>query len=376
MPYCRRCGTQLEESARFCHRCGTPVDPNVQPQVQPAQTYPPYPAYQQTPPPSTEAKQPRPLHKEPLIIAAIALTVVLIAALIISAFMIAPVSPWSTSETLSDQTAGVDTLNLNFDINVGDVDVVPLQIGDRNILITVVANGSRSSPGGGSSGPLTLTFDNQTNGGTLTVNSQIRIEDAYTSGANVGVTIYVDPALKLNLNISSAAGDVTFSADRNVVIESLNLQTTTGDVSANLGNATLTGDVVLASSALGNVNYRMSQNALEGNCTIQAKVTTGNANLDITETKALQGNLQVYSEAVTGNINLRLKIDGSVAAQIESQAPALGKVNTELNNFSGEKTLLQSHNYPSQANIEVSNTISGLGNVNIQADYITTIIYN
>ena len=25
MPYCRRCGTQLEENARFCHKCGTQV---------------------------------------------------------------------------------------------------------------------------------------------------------------------------------------------------------------------------------------------------------------------------------------------------------------------------------------------------------------
>ncbi|HYA77384.1 MAG TPA: zinc-ribbon domain-containing protein [Verrucomicrobiae bacterium] len=25
MPYCRICGTQLEENAHFCHRCGAPV---------------------------------------------------------------------------------------------------------------------------------------------------------------------------------------------------------------------------------------------------------------------------------------------------------------------------------------------------------------
>jgi hypothetical protein len=133
---------------------------------------------------------------------AIALTVILVAALIIAAFTIAPINPWSASQTLSDQTAGVDTLNLSFDTNIGDVDVVPLQIGDRNILITVVANGSKNALGS-SSEPLTLTFDNRTSGGVLTVNSQIRIEDAYASGANVGITIYVDPALKLNLSVLS-----------------------------------------------------------------------------------------------------------------------------------------------------------------------------
>jgi uncharacterized protein HemX len=25
LPYCRKCGTQLEENARFCHKCGTQV---------------------------------------------------------------------------------------------------------------------------------------------------------------------------------------------------------------------------------------------------------------------------------------------------------------------------------------------------------------
>jgi len=25
LPYCRRCGTRLEENARFCHKCGTQV---------------------------------------------------------------------------------------------------------------------------------------------------------------------------------------------------------------------------------------------------------------------------------------------------------------------------------------------------------------
>jgi hypothetical protein len=315
------------------------------------------------------------MHREPLVIVAIALTVVLVAALIIAAFTIAPVNPWSASETLSDQTAGVDTLNLNFATNIGDVDVVPLQIGDRNILITVVANGSKSALDS-SSGPLTLTFDNQTSGGTLNVNSQIRIEDAYTSGANVGITIYVDPALNLNLNVSSTTGDVTFSADRHVFIESLYMQTTTGDVSANLGNATIKGDISLVSTALGNVNYRMIQNALEGNCTIKAKVTAGNVNLDVVETKPFNGDLQVDAEVVTGNINLGLTIDGAVAAQIASQAPALGNINTDINNFSGEETLLQSHNYPSASNIDVSNTVSGLGNINIQADYLTAIIYN
>jgi hypothetical protein len=315
------------------------------------------------------------MYKQPLVIATLALTAVLVTALIIAAFMIAPVNPWSAIETLSDQTAGVDTLNLNFNTNIGNVDVVPLQIGDRNILISVVANGSKGAFGG-SSGPLMLSFHNETSGGALTVNSHVRIEDAYTSGANVGVTIYVDPALKLNLNVSSTVGDVAFSADRHVVIESLYLQTTTGDVSANLGNAALTGDVALSSEALGNVNYRMSQNALEGNCTVQAKVITGNVNLAIVETKPFQGHLQVNAEAVTGNINLGLKIDGSVAAQIMSQAPAMGNINTDLNNFSGPKTLLESHNYPSQVNIEVSNVVTGLGNINIKANYLTTIIYN
>lgn len=29
MPYCRKCGAELDEEAKFCSSCGTPVAPRV-----------------------------------------------------------------------------------------------------------------------------------------------------------------------------------------------------------------------------------------------------------------------------------------------------------------------------------------------------------
>ena len=43
MPYCRICGTKLEENAHFCHKCGTPaavLSPTAAPPVKAAEKNP------------------------------------------------------------------------------------------------------------------------------------------------------------------------------------------------------------------------------------------------------------------------------------------------------------------------------------------------
>ena len=65
------------------------------------------------------------------------------------------------------------------------------------------------------------TFDNQTVGNTLTVNSQVTVENAYTSGAAVTIQIDVDPSVKLNLNVSSVTGKVALTGDRDTTFKSL-----------------------------------------------------------------------------------------------------------------------------------------------------------
>jgi hypothetical protein len=373
LPYCRRCGTQLDENARFCYRCGTPVDPSTPP-VQPAPVYQPY-TYQQAPPPQAEAKPHRPMYKDPIVVGTVALIVILLSAVVIGVFMIAPIKAWNSNGSLSDENQAANVLNLNFHTNVGQVNVMTLKLGEsRNILITMQANGTYGFMGGPTD-PVTFTFDNQTIGDVLTVKSEVMVDESATERSNVAVQIFVDPALNLNLNVSSSTGKVSFVADKPTTIQCLNLDSSTGEVEANLqANVTLTGDITLKSST-SDVNFRLSQDAIMGNRTITLQSSTGSVVADLTQTRTFSGHLQVNAETSTGSVHVGLIIDNAVAAKITSQTGTFGDVKTNLNNFQGNDSSVQSLNYPSTCNIDVSGNVS-TGDIYIDANYRTTLIYS
>lgn len=358
MPYCQRCGTQLEENARFCHKCGTHVviySLSTKPQYQSSKTSAPL----------------RPIHKDPLIVVVIGLVVILLTAAIVVTFVAAPLEPWDSNVTLVDNSPNVRTLNLNFDTNIGAVSIITLKAGiANNLLINVQVNGSRGLLGN-INDPFITTFDNQTIGDTLTVNSRVEVKNSYNTRANVAVQIYVNPDLELNLNVSSITGRVSFSADKPATIQNLKLKATTGEVEANLqGTITLIGDISLQTTT-GAVNFRTYENTISGNRTINLKSTTGSINMDITQTKTLDSNLNVNADATTGSVNLELIIDGSVSAKIISDKPSFGNIETNLKNFSGNDTLLHSNNYPAIFNIDFHNRVT-TGSINIGAAYQTT----
>jgi len=310
-----------------------------------------------------------------LVVAAIGLVGILVLSAVVVAFLVVPLSTWSISEPYRDDAPNVNTLNLNFEVDIGQVNIFTQKMGENNnIFIYVSAEGSRSILGGGTGIPVTVTFDNQTEGGVLTVNSRVSVENRFSNRANINCNIYVDPALNLNLNVTAHTGQVSFSADKAITIQSLNLQTTTGAVEAHLqSSVTVAGDITLQ-TITGGVNYRMSETNIAANCTLNLKSTTGGVNMDITQTKTLQGNLNVNAETTTGSINLGLVIDGGVAAKIASQVPTFGGIDTRLNNFSGDESLVQSVNYPAASNIDINNLVNGIGGVNINANYKTTAI--
>ncbi len=294
-------------------------------------------------------------------------------AVIAVAFLVAPFGSWSTSESLNDQSADIKALNLDFHTNVGVVSVFTQKIGNNNLLISVQANGTKGMLAD-SGNPLNVEFDNSTQGNVLTVTSQVKVQDAFTTGAQVRIIIYVDPDLALNLNISSTTGQVSFNGDNNAVIESLRVETTTGEAQANLNSGvTVKGDITV-SAVTGAVNYRMSQTNITANSTLTLHSATGAVNMDITQTKTLQNDLTVKADTSTGSINVGLTIDGGVAAKIVSQTNSFGDISVDKNNFTGSDENLQSLNYPSQSNIEIDNRVHGFGGINIRANYLTSLV--
>jgi hypothetical protein len=96
--------------------------------------------------------------------------------------------------------------------------------------------------------------------------------------------------------------------------------------------------------------------------------------MNISETKTMQGDLSVEADTNTGAINVNLIVDGGVGAKITSQVNGFGNIYTDVTHFNGDKSPLQSDNYPAASNIEISNCISGFGDVNVNAVYKSQVI--
>ena len=346
MPYCRKCGTNLDENAHFCHKCGTPVVTYVPP-----------------PPPSTSIKS---IRKDTVIIAAIVLSVILVVGLIVVALLAAPFSTVNFNQSYQDNSSNINKLNLNVQIDEATVKVFTQNVNNSNFILTLTGSGSKGPfSDGNDESPIQVAFHNDTEDGVLTVTANITKSIAF-SRFNIDCNIYLNPAIELNLNVTSKAGQISLSADKPANFDSLNLQSNAGDIHTNLQNVTIARNVILRTQA-GTVDFRTNQIMIEGNDSIDLHSNAGSINVDITQTKILQGNLQINAATELGSINVGLVIDGDVGAKIISQTN-LGSINVDKQHFSGNQSPIQSDNYPAVSNIEI-NSQTNLGSININAVY-------
>jgi hypothetical protein len=212
MPYCRRCGTKLDEDAHFCHKCGTPIYTYVPPA-------PPAPM--------------KPIRNDPLIIGAIVLIAILVGGVVIAALLTAQFSTVNLNQTYHDNTADINKLNLNVQTQGLRVNVFTQNVTNDNFIITLDGTVSKRVFGGGSDSPIQITFYNYTVKNELTVTAKIAESTAF-SRLNVDCNIYLNPALPLILNVTSQAGQVSLTADKPATFELLNLQSAAGTLEANI----------------------------------------------------------------------------------------------------------------------------------------------
>ena len=156
-----------------------------------------------------------------------------------------------------------------------------------------------------STNPVKVTFTNQTAGNELTINSKVTEGNEFPTTGNLHVTctIYVNPALKLNINVTTQAGSVSLISEKFATFQSINLHSNAGEVQANLQNATIAGDVSLHTQ-VGTVNLGVLQAALQGNQTVTLHSNAGSVGMDITQVKTLKGNLQVNAITELGSVNV------------------------------------------------------------------------
>ena len=349
MPYCRKCGSKLEEDAHFCHKCGTPVFANV-------------------PTALSDRSVPRSIKNNPAIIIAIVLSIVLVVGLFVVALFSISLATVNVSQTFQDNTANINRLSLTIETEGAKVNVITQNINNNNFVISLQGQGSKRPFSGDSDSPVRVEFSNASSNGALIITARI-IESKAFSRLNLGCTVYVNHRLTLNLNIISNFGQVSLSSENSATFESIALQTNSGIVEANLQNITISGSISLKTN-LGRVYFGLKQSSIMGNQTVNLVSKAGTVGIDIAQTDTLLGNLFVNSETSLGSVDVTLLINGDVAAKINANTN-LGNVRITQQGFSGNQTPIQSDNYPADSNIQIDCS-TNLGSVNIKAQHQST----
>ena len=351
MPYCRKCGAKLDEDARFCHVCGTAVA------ALPAATKPTVPTRR------------RSFYLLPSVI----LIVALISAMVIGALFFLPFYPVHFTQTNQVPKVDVDNLILEFQADVANVNVFFKNLSSNMFVLNVTADGNvgiLDDP----DRAVNVTFSHQAINNSVAVIASVsrttRLPMLY--GLNVNCDVYIDPSANLTLHVRSSVGNIVMDADTEATLEILDFETTTGNIDVKLSKGAISAGVVSLQTTTGSVQFQMDEEEVIGSATVNLQSTTGSVNLNLTATHRLSGNVTVNAQTTTGNVNLRMVIDGDVGARIESDI-TVGSITVDTKRFSGNRTSLQSNNYPAESNFLV-NLKTTTGGININAAYKSSLV--
>jgi hypothetical protein len=350
MAYCRKCGTKLDETARFCHVCGAPVVA-VTTATRPA------------------PKRRRPVYRLPVAI----LIAVLLTAIVVSALVFLPFYPVNFNQTNQVAKADVNDLLVDFQADVANVNIFFKNLPNSMLTLNVTANGNvgiLDDP----NQAVNVTFSPQTtNNSVVVVASVFRVTRwAIFYNLNINCDVYIDPSANLSLRVRSSVGNIVIDADTKMTLQNLELETTTGNVHASLTKGVTIAGFVSLKTTTGNIEFQMDNADVLGDVSASLRSTTGSVNLNLAANQKLSGNFTVNAQTTTGGVNLSMTIDNDVGARISSQTD-LGGINVDTHNFSGNQTPLQSDNFPAGGNFLVTLKTT-TGGININAAYQSSAV--
>jgi hypothetical protein len=352
MTYCWKCGTKLDEEAKYCHVCGAAVGT-----PSPGQPPPPPSAY-------------RPRRGWPIAYTlAIVLGSILIVGVIAGFFFYLPVRPVSFNkyEQVFSQV-GATAANFNFSADIATFNVTFSRLDGTLMTMNVTANG-----GVGLIVPSALfnvTMEQTRIGNGIFVDARVVRESTWwpwMGGLSVVCDVHIDESLNTTLKVKTDVGRISLDAPRGAILDSLELETTTGQAEATLEQGVIINGLVRVQSTTGSSSLSWDNVKLAGDVQVDVRTTTGSVQANVTQDSLMRGNVALDAETVTGSARLNLTIHSGVGAVITSST-SFGGVSTNLTGFSGAKSPWQSNDYPASSNfIIVLKTTTG--GINIQATY-------
>jgi len=344
MPYCYKCGAKLEEDANFCHVCGTPVGA-------PAMAAPA-----------------RRRERTPYLLPITVLITIVVVAIVAGAIIFAPVRPvdFNQSEEAPFEL-GIDRLSVDLDADVARVNITFEDLPGNLVVLNVSATGAVGilAP----TTPIEVTFDHTVTEGLLAVTSRVYKADRWPwlFSLNVVCDLHIDPSVNLSLNIRTSVGEIILNSKGGVIFDSLSLEATTGSVRAKLARNTVLNSDVSVKSTTGGVEFSWDNAKVTNNISVNVKTTTGGVKMNLNQNDKIPANVTLNAETTTGGIDFFVTIHDKVGAQIKSST-SFGGINVNKIGFSGDKSLMQSNNYPAKSNF-IASLKATIGGININANY-------
>ena len=292
------------------------------------------------------------------ILAAIVILIVIIvvAALLLIPFRSIPVD--ESREAAIEQ--GVEALQLNVDVDVGEVTV--RFVDDADVAVALDVTGNQRSGLLGSQEPVNITWEERTEGDTLIVNADITLGGSLIPffSSDIKCTILVSKQLRTALDVSASVGGMDMEASDGAFLTSLGLSVSTGGLRATMtDNVTLDGPMTMEAST-GGVELTWSNVVVGSNASVALSTSTGGVRATVDQTEGLGSNLTFSATANTGGVDLRMNLAGNTSAHVMTSTSVGGVSVEERAGFNGTDRDLRSENYASDSNFEVTlNTNTG-----------------
>jgi RNA polymerase subunit RPABC4/transcription elongation factor Spt4 len=353
MPYCSKCGAELDEDTKFCPTCGTPVGPPV-----------------------AEPEERR-KERKPISTLAIVLIALIVIAAVIAAIASLPVRAVNVERRMSvPYKSGVDTLNLNLTTDVAVVNIAFEDLTGEWQSPLIILNASATARVGVFGSPEFLerfmpVWHDETEDNVLTVTVGQDVDTVgwpWYSSLNVTFDIRIDSSMNASLDVKTSTGGIALGTQAEVVLNYLSLEATTGGVEAYLVEDVVVASDVYVKTVTGGVKLSWNNVNVTNDAQVNATTTTGGVEVDVKQHRQFLGNITLKAEATTGGVDFAIEIRGDVGAKIESSV-ATGGIDVDRQvGFSGTETLLQSNSYPAGSNFDVT-LITTTGGIDIDAKY-------
>ena len=115
----------------------------------------------------------------------------------------------------------------------------------------------------------------------------------------------------------------------------------------------------------------MDKAEISDKISVNLQSITGSVNANVTENQ-LSGNVTVNAETTTGEVNLAMAINEDVGGRIDSRTFG-GGISVEQQGFSGNQTSLRSNNYPAGRNFLVTLSTT-TGGIRVSAIYKVSVV--